>query len=145
MWAIGFVILGGILLVAGLYQQTKMTVSRSWPSVQGTVVSAEVRSTPVSKAAPDSVAYMPVFRYEFDVNGTRFTGNRQSFGRMAYATAEEAEGHLGGFPQGKRVEVFYNPAKPADCVLERGHSVVTWMLIGVGAGMTVIGVMLAVN
>jgi hypothetical protein len=146
MWATGFVIVGGMLLAVGLHQQMKTAASRSWPSTTGTVVSAEVRSTPVSRSAPaDAVAYMPVFRYEFDVNGMRFTGDRQSFGRMSYATPQEAELHLDGFPQGKQVDVFYNPAKPEDCVIERENSVITWLLIGVGAGMVFTGIMLTVR
>lgn len=61
-------------------------------------------------------------RYRYTAGGTKFVGERLAFTSPIHRSAVTAERHLKRLAPGKRIEVWYDPANPADVVIERSVS-----------------------
>lgn len=119
-WVFGlvFLVIGVIFLLVGLIAAKRAKAAQSWPSLPGTVVRSEVvRHDSTDEDGMSSTTYEPVVEYEYAVMGQPFTGKRIAFGanRFAYKQAAEIAAR---YPAGGRVNVYYNPDKPKDAVLE---------------------------
>ena len=140
-WIFGlvFLLLGVIFLIVGLVAMKRAKAAQSWPSMPGTVARTEVVQHEDSDSEGNtSVTYEPVVEYNYSVMGQPFTGKRIAFGtnRYDYKKAQEI---VTRYPAGSRVNVYYNPDKPKDAVLETvaaGGKLLTIL----GAVMSVIGV-----
>jgi hypothetical protein len=95
-------------------QQSK--IAANWPRASGTVTRCELAQT---RDTQGDTVYLPDIRYSYSVNGEQFEGSRVRFGLMRQDLAG-ANAIRGRYPQGSSVEVFYNPAKSHDSVLEAG-------------------------
>jgi hypothetical protein len=73
--------------------------------------------------------------YDFTVGSQLFHGNRISLG---FAPADDVNVTLKRFPAGATVPVFYDPANPADCALERKPPVSLGCLWGGALSVTLI-------
>jgi hypothetical protein len=119
-WMLGliFLLLGGVFLVVGLVATKRAKAAQSWPSMPGTVVRSEVvRHESTDEDGSSSVSYEPVVHYEYAVMGQPFTGKRIAFGANNFDHKKAAE-IVARYPVGARANVFYNPDKPQDAVLE---------------------------
>jgi len=128
----GMMILGAVFLVIGVLVAawgfstlSRAKASKSWPSVEGTVVSSEVteeRETSSSsrRGRRESVTYGAEISYEYAVEGRRYTSDRVSFGQYKSSNRGHAAGIVGRYPEGKKVDVHYDPAGPGTAVLEPG-------------------------
>ena len=92
--------------------------SLRWPCANGVITRSEVRDDADSDGH-DWVA--PHVEYEFEVEGRKFTGNRQLFGFKTdrFTTAEELQERTKGYAIGSKVLVWHHPRRPGLCVLER--------------------------
>ena len=116
-----------ILVVFVFFQMrgafTQHRDSRAWPSVPGEITSAFIKE--VRDENPNTVSRSPSYyvevRYVYDVKGTRYTGNRIRVFRKRHATLSAAESEMRGYPVGDKVDVFYDPAKPATSVLVKSE------------------------
>jgi hypothetical protein len=124
-------IVGLGLFLLGLFQVRKLRASRNWLMAPGMVrevlVERQVASDP-----EDSDSYTPVVKYGFGVAGKPYLGTRIRFDAKAFQSDVAARKSVAGFRPGLPVTVFYNPANPADCVLERKNSA-GWVLLILGA------------
>jgi hypothetical protein len=113
--------LGALFLWLGFHSRQRAKASMSWPYVAGRIISATLREdwTRGDSETADSVTYIPVVDYEYMVGPQLFRGNRLSFMDKGYSNSKQAYAAVQGYPAGGPVWVFYNPAKPQDCVLER--------------------------
>ncbi len=73
---------------------------------------------------------MPAVEYEFSVGGRKVRGNRIGIGEDSGGADTEAT--LRRYTVGAAVTVYYDPANPKNCVLERG------VPEGVGKGLAII-------
>ena len=111
--------------------------SMSWPSVPGRVVHSSYREE-VVKNEDTETEYVPLIQYEYQVGGEIHRGSRIAFFSEHYGSREKALERLGAFPAGHPVNVFYDPAKPGEAVLQRqdkGSGLVAaagWVLLAVG-------------
>ena len=115
-----FILIGLSCIVFGIWTLAKAHSSRSWPSVIGIIQSSDIGSLgPRDK----DTSYKPVIRYSYTVNGNDFSTSVICFGLESYSgSIDFAEGYVGKYPSGKRVDVFYNPFSPSIAVLEPGVS-----------------------
>ena len=140
-WIFGlvFLLLGLVFLIVGLVATKRAQTAQLWPSIPGTVDRTDVVQHEDSDSDGfTSVTYEPVVEYSYSVMGQPFTGKRIAFGtnRYDYKKAQEI---VTRYPAGSRVNVYYNPDKPKDAVLETvaaGGRLLTIL----GAVMSVIGV-----
>lgn len=119
-WIFGlvFLLLGIVFLIVGLVATKRAQTAQSWPSIPGTVNRTDVVQHEDSDSDGfTSVTYEPVVEYSYSVMGQPFTGKRIAFGTNRY-NFKKAEEIVNRYQVGSRVNVFYNPEKPKDAVLE---------------------------
>jgi len=118
----GFGVLILAIAVAALREAASM---RRWPVAKGRVLSSRVEecrdtvSSGTHAAATRLTLYRPVVVYEYEADGRRFRGDRiaQSPG-MDRGVSELADAVVRRYASGSAVDVRYNPARPAESVLE---------------------------
>ncbi|NWF69370.1 MAG: DUF3592 domain-containing protein [Chloroflexi bacterium] len=119
-----FVIVALVLVVIALRSRAAAAASRGWPSVVGTVLASQIE---MRRSGNTGRTPHPVVIYSYAVDGKQYTGNRISFGgslggsMIAYRKIEQ-------YPAGSSVSVYYNPANPADAVLEQTSASGTLLL-----------------
>jgi len=135
------------ILVAGLVmagwvilQVHRGWASASWPTCTGTVLSSTVERTRSASTGPrrrhneSSWRYRCHVSYRYTVAGTVFTGTRIRVSGGASSNPGPAEADAARFPAGAEVQVHYNPADPADALLESGLSAqVAPLIVGAAA------------
>jgi hypothetical protein len=139
----GFLCLGLFLLLffgAGIYalsvyarERKKATETKTWPSVTGKVVEAEVsEDVQVDSEGDRRRVFAPHVVYEYEVNGTPYRGDRIRAGiRSFIGSRRKVEQELALYPVGSPVRVYYNPANPAEAVLQPGTSSKAALVIGI--------------
>ena len=110
---------GLILLLMGflLSKIPAMITSLSWPSTEGVIISRRILAKRIKEYDEDYYTIINGFiRYEYQVDGITFsslTVNVIDTHSYPYETALR-------YPEGKEVQVFYDPQDPARAVLEPG-------------------------
>ena len=144
---IGASITGGvglIFLVVGIVLVRKLQASRTWPHMGGTVTKTEIvqRTEQNTSNNMSTTTYEPRVEYEFQVDGRTFTGSRIGFASVSYGSPKRAQRVLDRFPTGGMVEVMYDPAEPANAVLECKNPV-AWVMLIVGIVVLAVAAVLA--
>ncbi len=115
-----------LLIIGGLgfyfyrrYQmsQGKRQESQAWPTTPGVVVLSRVEV----HGSGENSRTVPMVVYQYQVNGQPFQGNIIKAGSQFFRVQGSREPYLivDRYPVGAQVMVYYNPANPADCALER--------------------------
>lgn len=115
---IGAAMFTGVLAFAVVYKLVEVSAARRWPVTTGKILSSGIaaRRKP-SQPHGDRVANYPQVVYEYRVGGRRYRGERLSIGEAVGNFGVEET--LARYPAGAAVQVYYNPANPAEAVLER--------------------------
>ena len=124
---------GGSDLITGLR-------SRSWSTTQGTITSTDLTET---RGRWGRRSYQPVIHFEYEVAGTKFSGNRLDLGGQQTSSTSEVAKVFARYPEGGTVTVHYNPKHPETALLEAGTKGTNWLLFLVGLVMTGAGVLAA--
>ena len=136
-----FILLGALFLFLTWRGKKKAETSQGWPTAQGTVLSVGVQehSSFDDGENTSSVNYEPVVQYQYAVSGQQYSNKRIAFGANSFdhSTAQKKAGQ---YAAGMAVMVHYDPAKPADSVLETTAGGSTVFMI-VGILFAVIGLM----
>lgn len=104
-----------LVAVAVLAKLLEMRRAAAWPSAMGRIVrSGNEEERLTNESDQVTVRSVAVVEYQFSVAGRTWRGSRVSLGETSSTDAT-----LERYPVGKVVEVFYDPADPANCVLER--------------------------
>ncbi|MDP2975717.1 MAG: DUF3592 domain-containing protein [Anaerolineales bacterium] len=88
-------------------------------------------STSTDSDGDTSTSYSPAVKFTYRVAEQEYTGNKITFGFIqGYGNYKKAQAALAHYPLGAQVTVYYNPANPADAVLERkaGGSTISLVL-----------------
>ncbi len=89
-----------------------------WPQAAGRIVKSDVVASHQRRIDKETeVINLPAIEYEFSANGQKYTGRRISVGEDSGGANTEAT--LARYPVGSAVTVYYDPADPENCVLER--------------------------
>jgi hypothetical protein len=103
-----------MVFVASRVRRHRSPASRplaaDWPHTSGTVLSATVQVNRHGAGRKQT----PIVLYAYQVDGRFFQGSRVRLRGVA-----EASGALARYPAGACVTVYYDPANPALCALER--------------------------
>jgi hypothetical protein len=138
-------LIGAGLFALGWFQRKKVKASAAWPSTTGTVLDVTVRREfqQGSGDDPDSYAFYPDVRYVYAVQGRTYNGNGIRFDLRGFASEKSAWQAVVAYPPGQAVQVFYDPRKPEQAVLERKNSAGTALLIigGVFAGIAILALL----
>ena len=103
-----FLVLGAIFFAWYIHSNIKGKQALSWPTTKGLITSSKIET------ASSEIGAMPDVIYSYTVEGIKYTGRNISF----------TKGHtkpkkvIMQYPEGSEVNVYYNPSKPEDSVLE---------------------------
>ncbi len=95
--------------------------SPSWPWVEGTITQSQTRRNvddPHNELT--HARWLLVVKYDYQVNGQTFTGDRVKALPEQIFTEDLALDALKSLGVGQRVRVYYDPAKPQSSVLQPG-------------------------
>ena len=98
--------------------------SSAWPTVTGTLVSAQVEDKwdhDSGPGYPDRHYYELAVTYSYSVNGKVFTGRRVCAGGKTYKLKKDAIEDLHHYKNMGELLVYYDPNKPASSMLEPGN------------------------
>ena len=84
-----FILAGAVAVGAGFWNLFRGLRCESWPSVEGVVDQAEMKSHSGNKGG---VTYSAEISYHYQVAGTNYTGARLAFGTMS-SSASRAQGN----------------------------------------------------
>ena len=123
-------LLGGFMIYMSVVNGRKAKASLTWMSVPGEVVFSGMIT---DGSDPDTLH--PSVTYKYSANGQTFQSSRVGFNGV------KSKKWLTKDPNGSRVNVFFDPCKPSEAVLENGGSTKIGMFVGIAVilGSLVIG------
>jgi len=125
--------------IYGLVMMLDAWASRDWPSAAGTVESAEVDAWHQSTRAARGDRFQPIIRYAYEVEGTRYTGDRRRFGEKPMHERAKARAVTRRYPAGSEIQVYYEPSDPANAVPEPGLHPHARLIPGFGVSLVIAG------
>jgi hypothetical protein len=113
--------IGLFTIVFGWIQFRTGKASGNWPSTKGKVVLTEVKeSSSTDEDGSTSRRYSPRVEYAYTVSGRKYTSDQVAIGaRWQYSSQAKARAKL-AYRSGQQVDVYYNPQKPDQALLEPG-------------------------
>ena len=135
-----FLMIGAPFMIAALiwYVWAAWTegAARDWPTATGQVV-----ETSVATVSGRNIAYAPVVRYRFEVNGTIYRNSKILLtDHPNFDAAGEAEAYAADYPAGSAVSVHYDPANPQRAALfVTSDPTALYILAGIGFLIACIG------
>lgn len=121
------------------------TAAKSWPTAEGTVISAyteERRSSKIGDTRRDLDMSKDVVVYRYTVNNKDYKGARIGVFTDWSVTAGLRPDRLRRYPEGATPLVHYNPQNPERAVLEPGMGpdrFIPYTLLGLGGFFTMVG------
>ncbi len=112
---------GAFLIYRSWQQNRQADDSKYWPAAGGTITEAKVgESWSEDSDGHRQRSYHADVKYTYTVAGRVYSGDQIAFGfKQADRSPDKAQAWASANPPGKSVPVFYNPANPAESVLER--------------------------
>jgi hypothetical protein len=139
------VLLGVLFLWIGLVMWKRIKRVQDFASTKGVVLEAAVEEH-VSVETEDgeevrSVSYSPKIRYEYEVQGQRYEGDRYDILRLRTSDRARVQEIVAQYPVGQECTVHYNPQNPQESVLSKETGgTFAWVFIGMGGLIVLIGV-----
>jgi len=139
-------LIGGLMLVGGYYLTYRVgkpirdqaAASTSWPVTDGRITASRVER--VKQGGDGKATYTADITYEYALDGRTFEGDRVWFGDAYSASDASAfRAAVGRYPVGRAVKVHYDPAEPAESVLEPGPTWSGSALYFIGLGLMTLG------
>lgn len=105
----------GIVFALMLYQVFASSVTRSWPTTMGRVLSSKVSQN------NNDVKYgvTPEVTYTYEVDGKKHKSESILRGGISSRGRKYSEEVVARYPKGAEVTVYYNPQNPSEACLER--------------------------
>lgn len=100
------------LFISVLISLLKANSSLSWRSVEGTITESILDGS-----RPENTS--PRIKYSYFVDASEYSNTNVKFGKSVRIKSE-AQKAIDKFKAGSKVQVFYNPLKPQNSVLEPG-------------------------
>ena len=140
-------VIGLILLAVSAINLQKAQATKGWPSVSGKILRSQI--VPVEKIREKKqklVLYRPEMAYSYSVGGKEYVAETIRTDLQSQSNPADLKRLLDTYPVGQTVAVFYNPANPAEAVLEPGDNPQTKSLLGCGIVLAVVaGIMLVMR
>ena len=117
-----YALLLGVILYFGIQQALEMDDSREWPTTEGVITRSLIVQHHPRGSEKHGYAqrreYEVRVEYSYDVEGTRYGGDRLRIRPNRYQGERSAKRELAKYPAGQKVKVYYDPEKPERSVLE---------------------------
>lgn len=127
---------GLFLIIHAQRSKQKAQQSQSWPVAKGIITQTDIRT----QEDDETVRYVPVVHYTYEVAGLVYEGKRVAFGSdVEFGSRQKAAEYLAAYPLDTEVSVYYNPEKPSEAVLQQVARKTT---VGLVIGIVMLAVML---
>jgi len=117
--------------------------SLSWPTTEGKIIKSDVKSEWITTGTGSSrrrqISYFADISYEYSVEGQKYISKKVSHGQYGSSNSDRAQQIADRYPEGKIIQVYYNPDQPNKAVLEVGTIWTSYGPIGIGALFILIG------
>ncbi len=133
-----YVIILTLFTIAGLFISIRewriikrKNKSKQWLSVEGVIVDSK----------PDNLTgdLLPIIKYSYQIEGTTSI-NTLEFPPGTSAMPEFSKHYFEKYPEGKTINVFYNPDDINQSTLEPGQQKDDWLIFGIGVLTTIAGI-----
>jgi hypothetical protein len=135
--------IGAILIAYASIGLARAAAASGWPTTQGIVLGSSLETEEEIRLRRQAMDfYKAEIMYSYTVGGKDFTSDKVGIDRRAQARPDEARHLVADYPPGKLVLVHYNPANPADAVLEPTVSSETSAIVGSGIALIVVAMLM---
>ena len=133
-----FMGIGASAFYQGWKTRTKAEDSELWPSVPGTIKKSttKLESSRGGYGSAPTTTYKAVVQYKYKVASRHYTNDKICIGgQLQLSFKKRAGAHCQNYPVGTAVDVYYDPNKPQDSVLETREEISRILQIVGGAFM----------
>ncbi len=112
---------GGVYLY-GKYVDRMTTLSKlslEWPSTEGLITHSNLETRQRKVGTSRKMQHTVEINYEYVVDGDLYRNDTAQFNQNNLSTIEKQR-LIARYPEGRQVEVFYNPSDPDESVLVPG-------------------------
>lgn len=134
-------IAGGAVFLWGTWEAIQASSSSSWPSVEGTIVSSKLTSGTSGTGKSRSTTYKAEVRYQYQVDGAAYENDVLRVGQISTGFKSFPQADVKRHPKGVTT-VYYEPAEPANSVLEPGVHLALALKPSVGLLFFFVGVIM---
>jgi hypothetical protein len=142
-----FIIVGIVFLLFALRSRRKVRESQTWERTSGTVLFSDVDTRGSTDSdGHTSISHYPKIVYEYRVMGQTYRSDRFNLGEVGLGNYNKVAAKVAQYPQGAIIDVYYNPANPVECVLERtapSSNIMLVVVVVIFASLACTGVMIA--
>lgn len=110
-------LLFGLMLFNLVRMRGQMQAARSWDKVEG-IVTVSTVDQPATHASDDRNDAKPIIRYRYHAGVEELEGDKIFVGGIAMTTKALAIKLTGRYPVGAHVDVYVDPKRPAEALLE---------------------------
>lgn len=126
LFALIMLLCGAVVIGVGLFAVQRHRAAAGWPQTPAVIEVSEVLP---ERHFEDTLMYKPVVRYRYSAPGGTFAGDKLATTGRLYPREAAARRVVARYPVGTTVMARYNPADPAEAVLERGASGGLWFIL----------------
>ena len=111
----------GVLVVAfGVFYYTYKKVDTSaMVSVDGQIVTTNIRKTSYKVGSTKKYRYYPEIKYSYDYNGKAYQNDKLSSASVRYNLRSDAQEYLDKYNKLDKLTVYVNPEDPQDSLLTK--------------------------
>ncbi|MBF0190322.1 MAG: DUF3592 domain-containing protein [Magnetococcales bacterium] len=121
LWRPLLLVMGVLLIVGGYHPWHRSMASQSWPVVEGTIVQSALVVDPGTwRGVVERLFHVTRVEYVYTSNYKNHRSGRIEFGLgdQRFLFREFAQRVVQRYPEGKQVQVAFNPEQPDESVLE---------------------------
>ena len=127
------VIIGIFLLALAMRQYEDGQKLQLWASANARGLESTVESI-TAGVQHSSSSYIPQVKYEYRLNGQVYIGKNIQLGEISYASRTQANNIAIKYPKNSIIDIYYDPFKPENSVIEPHINVTNVLLFG-GSGL----------
>ena len=118
-----FTLIGGWVLRATKEDVQTAKASKLWPFVFGRIIDVDVhKQRTKSTSSKQQYVYKIRVRYEYIVDGVKYTSNKLNLSQVATSNKRKVDAHALELINKDSIKIFYNPENPEFAILETGIS-----------------------
>ncbi|MDF1512259.1 MAG: DUF3592 domain-containing protein [Anaerolineae bacterium] len=151
VFGVGTVLLGAAYFITTVVTRARYQGTPNWPTVTGNVQQTFVYQHDRSTSEGTITTFTPVVLYGYTVDSRVYEGSKRKFipyDQSSFRSEAEADMITARYTPGSEVPVYYNPANPAQAILEKPKATahIAVLLYGIvcmllGGGMIALGIL----
>lgn len=138
-------IVGGIEVLLFIYLYPKAKRTYQWHCIKGTMCYMRVEKTDSSTADDARISYKLDTLYKYEVDEIKYSSKRIFIGDFILSNNSEAlKRKIIKHTKKSQIDVYYNPLKPAESVLEPGVNKAIYKNIVIGVSFIILSIILGI-